>query len=211
MTDDAGSLSNLRDLAMPPAIPFWPPAAGIWILAAALLAILAIVAWRVFMTYRANAYRRAALAEVDALEHALQGGSLRSQAIPTRVFSILKRTALAAFPRSVVASLSGNAFVSFLATSAAGFDERRAGRMAEYAYGASREPDANDIRAFIARCPQLDPRPPPECRRGALSMLSFAYPWLALLLHCRSRCSFSPPVRSRGRACGSPSSTGSSN
>ena len=150
MTDDAGSLSNLRDLAMPPAIPFWPPAAGIWILAAALLAILAIVAWRVFMTYRANAYRRAALAEVDALEHALQGGSLRSQAIPTRVFSILKRTALAAFPRSVVASLSGSAFVSFLATSTAGFDERLAGRMAEYAYGASREPDANDIRAFIA-------------------------------------------------------------
>ena len=48
------------------------------------LAILAIVAWRVFMTYRADAYRRAALAEVDALEHALQGGSLRSQAIPTR-------------------------------------------------------------------------------------------------------------------------------
>ncbi len=76
MSGDPGSLANLRDLALPPAMSVLAAGAGLWIVAAGLFAAIAIAAWRAIERYRANAYRRAALAEIDAMANA--GGCDRS-------------------------------------------------------------------------------------------------------------------------------------
>jgi Domain of unknown function (DUF4381) len=149
MSDDPGSLSNLHDLALPPPIPFWPPASGIFILAAGLLAVAAIAAWYAVSRYRANAYRRAALAEIDAIETSLQRGATVSGDLSAAVFAILKRATLAAFPRDQTASLSGTAFVSFLARSGPKMDVGLMDRMAGSAYDPSRPTRPEDVPAFL--------------------------------------------------------------
>ena len=89
--DDPADLSHLADIAMPLPVPWWPPAPGWWILAAAFLAALAILATMAVRRYRRNAYRRAALAELAAI----------NVADPTSGVSIsagTKRVALVAIP-----------------------------------------------------------------------------------------------------------------
>lgn len=112
MTGDPADLANLRDIAVPPPVPWWPPAPGWWILAAALLAAAVVLALRWFARWRTDAYRRAALRELAVLEAA--AGSMPAGELAAAVSTLLKRTALAAFPRTDAASLSGAAWIDFL-------------------------------------------------------------------------------------------------
>ena len=100
--DPNASLANLRDIAVPDPPPLWPPAPGVWVLlivAAALGAMLAIFLWR---RWSDNAYRRAGIA-------------LLEDARTTRdVNIVLKRVALAVFPRPEVAQIYGDDWAAFL-------------------------------------------------------------------------------------------------
>ena len=100
--DPSASLQNLRDIAVPEPPPLWPPAPGVWVLLIVFAAVLAmmVVFWR---RRRAdNAYRRAGL-------------SLLEDARTTRdVNIVLKRVALAVFPRPEVAPLHGDEWAAFL-------------------------------------------------------------------------------------------------
>lgn len=132
MTSDPADLSNLRDIVMPPPVPWWPPAPGWWIVAAALAAALAILAVHMIRRYRHNAYRRAALAELAALDPVNE---------PARVLAlsaILKRAALVAYPRAEVASLTGAAWMAFLDRTAGtdAFTKGPAAALERAAYGA---------------------------------------------------------------------------
>ena len=103
MNSDPASLANLRDIVTPPPVPWWPLAAGWWFLLTALglVAVLAAVyRWR---RWRANAYRRAALR------------ALRGTQSAAALAEVLKRVALVAYPRTQVASLTGSAWVQWLA------------------------------------------------------------------------------------------------
>ena len=68
-----------------------------------MLLLLLFFTWRQIQIYRANAYRRAALAELQ-----------RVQDDPAQIAEILRRTALAAYPRNKVAALTGEDWLSFL-------------------------------------------------------------------------------------------------
>lgn len=105
--DDPADLSHLADIAMPLPVPWWPPAPGWWILAAAFLAALAILATMAVRRYRRNAYRRAALAELAAI-------NVADPTSGVSISAVLKRVALVAYPRSEVASLTGSAWLAFL-------------------------------------------------------------------------------------------------
>ncbi|CAH1656137.1 conserved hypothetical protein [Hyphomicrobiales bacterium] len=105
---DPADLANLRDIVLPSAIPYWPPAAGWWILAVVLLACLAILVARMIARYRHDAYRRAALRELRAIGPAAD--AVRAQATS----AVLKRAALVAFPRENVAALTGEQWLRFL-------------------------------------------------------------------------------------------------
>jgi hypothetical protein len=102
MTADPYSLNNLRDIVIPDPPPLWPFATGLWIAIGVVVHTLGLIIWRLMIVRRQNAYRRAGL-------------QLLSTATSTRdVAVIMKRVALAAFPRERVASLYGDDWVEFL-------------------------------------------------------------------------------------------------
>lgn len=108
MAVDPADLANLHDIVLPPAVPYWPPALGWWIAGFTLLAMALLVLARSMMRYRHNAYRRAALRELDAI------GPIRDSATAQDVYTVLKRVALVTFGREQVASLSGRSWLTFL-------------------------------------------------------------------------------------------------
>jgi hypothetical protein len=102
MTADPYSLNNLRDIVIPDPPPLWPFATGLWIAIGVVALTIGLIIWRLMIVRRQNAYRRAGL-------------QLLSTATSTRdVAVIMKRVALAAFPRERVASLYGDDWVEFL-------------------------------------------------------------------------------------------------
>ena len=108
MSADPADLSNLHDIALPAPVSYWPPAPGWWILGFALLAVTLILIARLVAHHRRNAYRRAALRELDAIGPAVDSASA------VCISAVLKRAALVAFPREQVAGLTGPAWLAFL-------------------------------------------------------------------------------------------------
>lgn len=106
MSADPGDLANLADLALPPAISFWPPAAGIWLVGGGVVSALAVASWRALQRYRADAYLRRAAEEIDAAE---QDGDAAGA-----VSAVLKRAAMVAYGRERVASLTGTSWAAFI-------------------------------------------------------------------------------------------------
>ena len=105
--NDPASLENLHDIVAPLPVPWWPPAPGWLFLGSLFLLALLIVLMRVVLRYRRNAYRRAALAELQMAAAQKEPLSL--------IAGLLKRTALATYPREDVAGLTGEAWVEWLA------------------------------------------------------------------------------------------------
>ena len=100
-------VAGLIDIPLPAQISLWPQTWASWI-AITLLAVSLIIAIVWFARrWHANRYRRAALAELDRIMQAPQPnvGALEL---------LLRRTALAEFPRDTIAPLSGTAWLSFL-------------------------------------------------------------------------------------------------
>jgi Domain of unknown function (DUF4381) len=79
-------------------------------IAAAVIAVgLAVGAWQLARRWYRNRYRRAALAELNRIE-----GESDAANIPLALASLIRRTALTAFPRDKVASLTGVEWLAFL-------------------------------------------------------------------------------------------------
>lgn len=101
------SLVDLLDMlepAPPPApVSMVPQTWGWLVLGCILLGIVVGVLVYLLHRHRANAYRRAALQELSAAEND-----------PAKISQILRRTALAAYPRAKVASLAGDDWIKFL-------------------------------------------------------------------------------------------------
>lgn len=103
MNSDTTSLDRLHDIVLPPEVSRWPPAPGVWFILALLLGFVFILAYRAWKHRRANAYRRAALRE------------LAEASSPAMIAELLRRTALAVFPRETVAGRTGTEWVDWLA------------------------------------------------------------------------------------------------
>lgn len=105
MNDAATNLDRLHDMVEPPPVAWWPVAPGWWVL---LVLVVAGALWgavRCWQRWRANAYRRQALRELDAAQ------------TPAEIAELLRRTALAAAPREDVACLTGERWADWLAAS----------------------------------------------------------------------------------------------
>jgi len=103
---DPASLQNLHDIIMPTPVPLWPPAPGWYVVLGLLIGCLFVLAIRAFIRYRRNAYRRAALNELQSVDKGPDKIGFIS--------ALLKRTALAAYPRDQVASITGKAWSRWL-------------------------------------------------------------------------------------------------
>jgi len=110
---DPTSLENLFDIVVPPPVPWWPPAPGWFVVGVVLLVLGCWVVWRAWRHWRAAAYRRAALPEWRQLKTQAADSRHREAALQ-HLPELLKRVALAAFPREAVASLSGVEWLRFL-------------------------------------------------------------------------------------------------
>ncbi len=104
-------LAELRDIHLPPAIDPWPPAPGWWILAGLAIALFAYGLYRLYKYWKSNAYRREAGRELDEL---LQQYQSEPRTYLLEYSTLLKRVALTKYPRTRVASLTGEAWVAFL-------------------------------------------------------------------------------------------------
>ena len=97
---------GLKELAWPEAIPFLPQTIGWLVVALVVLALIAWMSWRARKRWHRNAYRREALASIDAMR--------ADPAQAAQLAFVLRRSALAAYERSSVASLRGREWIRWL-------------------------------------------------------------------------------------------------
>jgi hypothetical protein len=113
MNTDAIGLDRLHDIVVPAPVPWWPPAPGWYWVAACIVVVFLAALIKGFIRWQRNCYRREALAELARQEAALRHPELRATAL-LAVSEVLKRTALSAFPREQVATLTGPEWFEFL-------------------------------------------------------------------------------------------------
>ncbi len=96
------SLNDLHDIVLPDAPGLWPFAPGLWAAIALVGLLLIAVGWQLWKRHQSNAYRRAGL-------------QLLQKASSTYDVSVvLKRVALAIYPREEIAPLHGAQWAAFL-------------------------------------------------------------------------------------------------
>lgn len=96
------SLADLSDIVLPAPVEFWPLGQGAYLLLIAILIGVGLLVYLYVGHQRANRYRRIGL------------NLLATAQTVYDVSVVLKRVALAAFPRERVASLYGAPWVEFL-------------------------------------------------------------------------------------------------
>ncbi len=102
----------LRDIHLPAPIPWWPPAPGWWLLLGLLLLGLLLYAlWR--WIQRRRLLITLAHQEWKSIEARFQASGNHQQ-LAAELSALLRRVALARFPRAEVAALSGEAWLEFL-------------------------------------------------------------------------------------------------
>lgn len=131
-------LDLMHDIVVPEPVSMQPQTNGWWVVLGWIAAVIALLAVKVVQHRRRNKYRREALAKLRQIDTGTSGAA-------GDIASIVKRTALVAYPRPDVASLYGTAWVEFLVTSAN--NDSRVERGAAQIAAAPYQPgiDANEI------------------------------------------------------------------
>jgi hypothetical protein len=108
--DASDPVAGLIDIPLPASISLWPET---WTsrttVAVAAVALVVSVAWMLHQR-RLSRYRREALAELDRIARA----PIEPVQLAQKLAVLVRRTALAAFPRLKVAQLTGPAWLDFL-------------------------------------------------------------------------------------------------
>ena len=122
-------LNQLRDIHLPEAVSWWPPAPGWWaVLAAAILLPLLIMLLRRWL--RNRRWRREARAAIAQLKQQHSQRPETGQEVVERLSVLMRRIATTRFPAAEVASLSGDQWLQFL--------DRHSKRGNEFQQGAGR-------------------------------------------------------------------------
>jgi len=100
-------LAQLRDIHLPQAVSWWPPAVGWWLLLALALLLVFMGRW-LWRRHQQAASKRAALAELAALQRLDP-----VQQLPA-LSQLLRRCAVSWYPRQEVAGLTGERWLEFL-------------------------------------------------------------------------------------------------
>lgn len=119
-------LSQLHDIHLPAPVGWWPLAPG-WYLLTATLVMLVVLAGFLCRRYYSNGRaKREALKALALCEKQYQHDA-NSQLCTAEISELLKRVALAYYPRTRVAGLKGEAWITFLNSSVKGvrFDSVR--------------------------------------------------------------------------------------
>jgi hypothetical protein len=109
-------LEQLKDIHLPDAIGFWPPALGWWLLAALLIAVF-ITAMVLYKHRQKSAYRRAAVKQVKKLFSDYKEPQ-QSHELTGQLNRLLKAVALQSYPTKQVSRLTQKQWLEFLDNSA---------------------------------------------------------------------------------------------
>ncbi len=113
MTGATAEELPLRDIHLPTAVDWWPPAPGWWILLLTLLIAMAALLVLKYLRQRRKALRTVALRELALLEQRYrETGDARHML--EQLSSLVRRVALSYLPRDQVASLTGEAWLQSL-------------------------------------------------------------------------------------------------
>ena len=104
-------LALMHEIVLPEPISRMPEGPGWWVLLAWLAASGAILIRHLLLRRKANAYRRDAM---KLLRGIASNEALSSNEVAEQIAVVLKRTALAAYPRETVAALYGAGWAQFL-------------------------------------------------------------------------------------------------
>ena len=127
---NADWLTQLAPAHVPPSPGWWPPAPGWWGLALLLLLLAAVLIYR--WRRPAARLRRTALRELKQLETHITSDAQLANGLQ----NLMRRYAIAAYGREVVANLSGEAWLAFLETHGAAELSGVTGRnLLDIAYG----------------------------------------------------------------------------
>ena len=125
-------LDLMHELVLAEPVPLVPQTIG-WLIAAVwIIAIVMISGWHRYQAWRRDRYRREALTMLRRIEE----DSDDDRQVAEQIATLLKRTALAAYPREQVANLYGAAWAQFLRESASNDPEvdQAADQLATAAY-----------------------------------------------------------------------------
>jgi hypothetical protein len=109
----ADPLAGLRAYHLPEPVSWWPPAPGWWLLVLSVLALIALLAWWMLRRRRRQAAARQAVRELNQLRAGLAIQDDKSRFV-RELSKLLRRFAIAVFPRREVASLAGEDWLRFL-------------------------------------------------------------------------------------------------
>lgn len=151
-TRQSDPLAGLIDIPLPQEASLWPQT---WPLRIAIVLIVALAVWGIWRfvhRYRANRYRREALSELDRMRQTPDAAPDR---LAAQLSLLVRRTALAVFPRETVAPLTGTAWLAFLDRSYGGEEfSRGVGRWlvsAPYQQTAPGRDELNALRSLVDR------------------------------------------------------------
>lgn len=112
MPASSRSLQELRDVHLPDPVSWWPPAPGWWLICILVVTGMFVFLWVRRYRIRTKA-RRLALAELGAVKQ-LFDIHRDDQWMVQQLSTIVRRYALATFPRAEVAGLAGSSWLRFL-------------------------------------------------------------------------------------------------
>ncbi|MBW2367165.1 MAG: DUF4381 domain-containing protein [Deltaproteobacteria bacterium] len=148
-------IRGIEEIRQPDPVP-WTPVAPGWICVGGILLLLGLwVLFRRFRRWRQNAYRREALSEITRLQkNKAENGHQVLRSLP----GILKETALNAYPKVEVASLTGEKWLDFLERRCpgAGFKRETGRHLVTIAYHDPKswsitDKEASEILVFVRR------------------------------------------------------------
>ncbi|KQY57982.1 hypothetical protein ASD52_22040 [Ensifer sp. Root142] len=109
----AAALRGLADIALPPPVSMLPQTWAWAVLAGLVLLAIAFALRRWYRHRELNRYRREALGELRQIEQRIRAAQTRGDALAA-LPALIKRTALAVWPRETIANLSGKGWIGFL-------------------------------------------------------------------------------------------------
>lgn len=118
---ESQALAKLHDIHLPEPIGWWPLAPGWYLLLLIALIVLGLVIYLVRRSHKNKRAKRQALELLQRYELEYQKDA-NSQQSSMRVSELLRRVALAYYPREEVASLQGEAWLAFLTKTSKGID-----------------------------------------------------------------------------------------
>ena len=103
---------QLQDIHLPESASFWPLAPGWWILFALIVAITTWITFKALKRAKKKKYQRKILAKFKTLENKLKENP--NNATIAQINTLLRQVAITYYPRSKVASLTGDDWLHFL-------------------------------------------------------------------------------------------------